>query len=103
MADILVRLALRRAVRVAFRHPAIEHEGRIQRRRPATENGQIVSWFNAPFAPGVAASVRGDDAIGRDDVDPIDHHLLRVGVALGVEDEVVRLPTGSERDAYAPR
>ena len=88
--------------------PAIEHEGMIQRRRTATENGQIVPWFNDPFALGIAASVGGDDAIGRDHIDPIniglDRHrgegpATRNAVAIGVESHcLILVDFGRGRD-----
>ncbi len=57
--------------------PSIEHEGMIQSRRPATEDGQIVTRLDDPFAPGVTSPVRGDDALRRDHIDPIDIGLDR--------------------------
>jgi hypothetical protein len=44
--------------------PAVEHEGVIQGRRPATENGQVMPRFNDPFGASVAADMTGDHHIG---------------------------------------
>ncbi len=74
--------------------PAVEHEGVIQGRRPATEDGQIVAGFNDPFASCVATPVTGDHHVGSHDLDPIhvtlDGHrregpATRHTVAIGVE------------------
>jgi len=74
--------------------PAIKHRGMIQGRRSATENGQIMTGFDDPLISRVTASVRGDHAIGRDHIDPIDIRLDRHrregpttgnAVAIGVE------------------
>ena len=43
--------------------PAVKHEGMIQGRRSATENGQIMTGFYDPFSTRVASSVRGDCSI----------------------------------------
>ncbi len=75
-------------------HPAIEHERMIQGRRPATQNGQIMTWFYDPFPAAVASRVLGNHPIGRDHVNPIDIGFNRHrgegpatgnAVAIGVE------------------
>jgi len=44
--------------------PIVKDEGMIQGRRPATENRQIVTRFDDPFAAGVTASMTGDHHVG---------------------------------------
>ncbi len=74
--------------------PAVEHEGMIQRRRPATEDRQVVLGLDDPFAPGVTAWVTGDHAGVGCHFDPIhirlDRHRLegpapRNAVAVRIE------------------
>ena len=45
-------------------YPAVKHEGMIQGRRSATENGQIMTRFYNPFSAGVASTVAGDSPLG---------------------------------------
>jgi len=63
--------------------PAIKHRGMIQGRRSATENGQIMTGFDDPLISRVTASVRGDHAIGRDHIDPIDTGRNDIGGLIG--------------------
>ena len=74
--------------------PAVEHEGVIQRRRPAAEDRQVVLGLDDPFVPGVTALVPGDHAGLGCHLDPIhirlDRHRLegpapRNAVAVRVE------------------
>ena len=75
-------------------HPAIEHERMIQGRRPATQNGQIMTWFYDPFPACVASRVPGNHPIARHYVNAIDIGFNRHrgegpatwnAVAIGVE------------------
>jgi len=82
------------ALEAGRQRPTIKHRGMVQRRRTTPENGQIVTGLDDPFISCVAASVRGDHAIRRDHIDPIDIRLDRHrgegpatgnAVAIGVE------------------
>lgn len=61
--------------------PSVEHEGVVQRRRPATEDRQVVLRLDDPFAPSVTACVAGDHAGAGHHLDPIhvrlDRHRLK--------------------------
>lgn len=57
--------------------PAVEHKGMIQRRRPATEDRQVVLGLDDPFAAGVTAWVTGDHAGVGCHFDPIHVRLDR--------------------------